>query len=367
MTTGRARLARAVVLVVAIAAASCASSSPARHIASDGQLAMGTVLDVQLVVPASSTGRAELDAVFAQVHELDALVSHYDPASEVSRLSAASGGGPRAVDPRVAELVGESLRFATLTSGAFDVTVGRLVDVWRGKDAESVVYEDVAAARAPAGIDGLRLLADGRVELARAGVKLDFGGIAKGWALDRVQERLDAERAGPALLSFGQSSILARGAPPDDPRGWTLVVRSPADGFAARVTLRDRALSVSSSFPPSDAAAGGSGAEADALGAPSGVVDPRSGWIVTRRTLAAVASDDATTADALSTSLLVLDYEEGLALAERLEGVEALLVDEDGRIAMTSGWREATGYVELGVGFRSLSPGLRTAAPDGAR
>ena len=42
-------------------------------------------------------------------------------------------------------------------------------------------------------------------------------------------------------------------------------------------------------------------------------------------------------------------------------------MDEDGRIAMTSGWREATGYVELGVGFRSLSPGLRTAAPDGAR
>lgn len=336
-------------IAAALASAlACASPPAPPHIVSDGRIAMGTLLDVQLVVASDQSGRAELDAIFDEVAELDALVSHYDPNSEVSKLSASAGGEPQHVDARVRELVALSLRWAAATSGAFDVASGRLVDVWRGKRAEEVAYEDVAAAHAKSGIDGVRLLDDGRVALSKAGTKLDFGGIAKGHALDRVRRSLDERGAGAALLSFGQSSVWARGAPPGSPDGWTLALRSPVEGLAARVTLRDRALSVSSTFPHA------SGGDTD-----STVIDPRTGWRVARRTLAAVVAREAAAADALSTALLVLDYETGIALAESLDDVEALVVDEDGRMAKTSGWVAATHFESLGSGFRSLAPAVR--------
>lgn len=306
---------------------------------------MGTLLDIQLVV-AGRDARSELDALFDSVIELEGRVSHYDANSDVAQLSAAAGSGPQSVDPRVRELIELSLRYAELTSGAFDVTLGKLVDVWRRGVATEIDYEVVAVAREASGVEHLRVDEDGRVELSREGVKLDFGGIAKGWALDRLLPVLEKHSIDSALLSFGQSSVWARGVPPEGSSagvGWTLALRLPGGSFAGHVTLRDQALSVSSSFPPEPPRA-------------SVVIDPRTGWPVERRAIAVVITERAALAEALSTALLVLGFEEGLALVESLENVEALLVDEEGRLAASSKWQEVSRFEEVGSGFRALSP-----------
>ena len=78
-----------------------------------------------------------------------------------------------------------------------------------------------------------------------------------------------------------------------------------------------------------------------------------------RRSLAVVIGREAALAEALSTALLVLGFEQGVELVESIDGVEALLVDEDGRLASTSGWQAASRFEEIGSGFRGLSPRAR--------
>jgi thiamine biosynthesis lipoprotein len=323
----------------------CQLAGPPPRIVSDGRVAMGTLLEMQLVVR-ESDGSSEFDSLFATVAELESHVSHYVPTSDVALLSENAGSGLRAVDPSVHELAELSLRYAELTSGAFDVTIGRLVDVWKTEIPTEVTYELVAAARKASGIEHLKVDAGGRVGLYTAGIALDFGGIAKGWALDRLRPQLEEHGVEAALFSFGQSSIWAHGVPPElkgDYPGWTLALRSPAGGFAGSVTLRDQALSVSSSFPPDTPHA-------------SVIIDPRTGWPVERRAMAVVVGGEAALAEALSTALLVLDFEAGLALVESIPGTEAILVDEDGRVAASSKWQATSNFEELGTGFRGLSP-----------
>lgn len=310
---------------------------------SGGRVLMGTVLELELVARDEAQGRAVAEAVYQEVARLERLVSHYDPESSVSRLADAAGGGPREVDPAVAELVGIALRCGELSRGAFDVTLGPAIEFWRTADPLLPDQAALAAVRARTGHDKLKRWPGERIELLAPGMRLDFGGIAKGWALDRVVRWLRASEIESALLSFGQSSIWALGAPPGT-EGWTLALRTPSGGIQGQVTLRDQALSVSSSIE--------AGEQPDAIlldvdpPAPgrAPIIDPRTLWPVDRRALAVVVAGDASRADALSTAILVLDPDSALEIVEAAPGVEAMIVEQDGRFWHTAGWYAATHY-----------------------
>jgi len=331
------------ILLVPLLAAACSSPPPLVPQA-EGRMLMGTVLEVELWSSDPEAARRVIDEVFTEVAELESLLSHYDPRSQVSRLAARSGQGPVAVDPRVAEIARLSLAYGELTDGAFDVTLGPLTQLWRSRGERRASYEEIAAARARTGLAKLRVYPDDELELLERGMSLDFGGIAKGYALDRVRELLRGPGIAASLASFGQSSVWAFGAPPET-EGWTLALRSPAGGIAALVTLSDQAFSVSSSFPEPGS------------GTPFGdLVDPRTGWPLTRSSMVAVVSNDATRAEALSTALVLMSHEQGLRLVEAQQETEALIVDDQGRIAQSPGWLEATGFREVQSGFRGLRP-----------
>jgi thiamine biosynthesis lipoprotein len=325
-------------------ATSCASPPPVPVEVADGRLVMGTALEVKLLTLQPELARRVLEEVFAEAEQLDALLSHFDRDSEVTRLATQAGQGPQAVDERLADIVRLSLEYGELTRGAFDVTLGPLTLLWREKSRDQLTYEEVAKVRALTGLADLRIDASGRVELAKPGMSLDFGGIAKGYALDRVLGLLQSEGIEAALASFGQSSVWALGAPPGRD-GWELALRSPSGGFAGIVTLVDSALSVSSSFA-------GPG-EPGEIGH---IVDPRSGWPLNISSMVAVVSDDATRAEALSTALLLMHHEQGLDLIERQPNTEVFIVDDFGRTAESSGWSRETRFREIDAGFRGLAP-----------
>jgi thiamine biosynthesis lipoprotein len=166
-------------------------------------------------------------------------------------------------------------------------------------------------------------------------MSIDLGGIAKGYALDLMADRLRSSRPTGALLSFGLSSVWALGAPPGD-FGWRLLLRPPSPEHELGVlTLRDQALSVSSSL----------GQWSEIAGRRYGhVIDPRSGRAVTETKRAVVVARTATEAEALSTALVVLEAAQGLALVEAREGAEARIDDANGFVGETSGWQRATRY-----------------------
>lgn len=320
-----------------VLAAGCAGSPPAMppHTLIDGRYAMGTVLEVTLHGP----DRANLDRAGARIFEtaarLDRLFSRHRADSDVSRLNAAAGGEPVVVAPEVAELVRVSLEYAERTGGSFDVTVGALVALWTLAAERDVppTGAELVRARSRVGASTVQVGPGDRFALA-PGTSIDLGGIAKGFALDRMLPLLREEGVSSGLLSFGQSSVWAVGSPPDG-EGWRLLVRSPEGSFAGIVTLRDLALSVSGSL----------GQWSEIGGRRFGhVLDPRSGWPLTRPREAVVVARDAALAEALSKALLVLGEVEGIGLVASYPGCEALLLDADGRRWSTPGWQSATSF-----------------------
>jgi thiamine biosynthesis lipoprotein len=284
---------------------------------SDGRYAMGTVLEISLVARSEPEGRALLDALYAETAALEAVLSSYDPESALSKLNAGAGGGFARVPPDLARILRESQELGARTQGAFDVTVGPLVALWReaARSGRLPGQPELAAARARVGARLLEVRGD-EVRLAAAGAAVELGGIGKGFALDRLAETLARAGIADALLSFGESSMVALGAPPGAER-WRLLVRGPGGGYAGVIGLRDQTLSVSSSFGGSDEIGGRRAGH---------ILDPRSGRPVTQERVAVVVAPTATAGEAWSTALVVLGPQAGLGLAEAAPGVDALLL-----------------------------------------
>jgi thiamine biosynthesis lipoprotein len=297
---------------------------------------MGTVLEISMVTPdgfSTNELRETFEDLFDLTTRLDALMTVYDADSDVSRLNANAGLGPLEVDPLVSELLSHSILYSRLTHGTFDVTVGPLVELWTAaaKSDELPSNEALTDARSRVGKGVVAVYGDGRVELLRKGSALNLGGIAKGFALDQMVSTLRHKGVASALLSFGQSSTWALGAPPGEP-GWRLLVQGPGEPYLGIITLRDQALSVSGSL----------GQFAKIAGVEYGhMLDPRSGVPLTRRRQALVVAPNAGLAEALSKALLIGGEVEGLAIIESQPECEGLLADADGATWSTSGWQEA--------------------------
>jgi len=327
-----ARLAAA----VALAAAASTLEVPPRVEVSDGRYVMGTILAITVETEDRERGRELLDRLYGTAQHLDQILTLYDPESGLSRLNAKAGRGPQAVDPELADLLARSIDFSQRTHGTFDVSVGPLVSLWRAAAQRGVAptAAELERARARVGSDGLRVLSDRSAEIVRAGASVDLGGVAKGYALDRLLESLRAAGVASALLDFGESSFWALGAPPGQD-GWRLLVRRPDAGYTGVATLRDRAVSVSESL----------GQSLEIGGRHYGhVIDPRSGRPLERAALAMVLAPTAAEAEALSKALLLLGERDGLALLEAEPGCEGLLVRAGGRRASTRGWQAATRF-----------------------
>jgi len=319
----------------------CARTPSARTTSlQDGTFAMGTALELTLYGDDAAALARARDAIFAEAHRLDALLSNWRDDSDVSRLNRSAGGEAQDVDPVVAELLEESARYTRATRGSFDVTVGPLVALWtRAGEVDALpAPQEIELARARVGAQRIRIGPGASVALPD-GMAIDVGGIAKGFALDRVLPILRDLGIRDALLNFGQSSTLALGAPPDSPAGWRLLARAPEGGFAGVLTLRDQALSVSGSL----------GQWTEIQGRRYGhVIDPRSGLPLQQRREALVIAPDATLAEALSKALLVLGEKEGIEVVAAQRGCEGLLLGEGGLDVETPGWAQATRYQRIG-------------------
>jgi len=255
-----------------------------------------------------------LDACFADARALDRTFSRYDAGSELTRLNGAGGG---LAGPVMRSGLAHALELKRTTDGAFDVSVGALTRLWHRPSRPGA--DEIAAARATVG--AVALTPDG-VRLGR-GTELDFDGFAKGLAVDACVAHLRAAGVRRALVSFGESSIYALGAP----RGasaWTLDVRGPdPETVVARLRLRDEAASVSAVY-------GGEGKRSrDAVGH---IVDPGSGRPLAEDVVGIVVAPSAASAEALSKAVLVWGPR-GLARVERLRDARAARLTRAGVVA----------------------------------
>jgi uncharacterized protein (TIGR03663 family) len=262
-------------------------------------------------------------AAFERLDAIEADLSRFRPESDVSRINRLAVGEVVRVGPAAFECLAAACRAFDQTGGAFDPTVGPLVDLWR---AGAPSPSDLAAARARVGMDLLAIAPDAQtVAVKREGVSLDLGGIGKGYALDRMGAVLMEWGVRAALLHGGRSTALALGPPPGR-RGWRVEVRRPDTGAVLdAVVLRDRALSVS-----------GRGE-----GGAARIFDPRTGRPVTGKSSAWAAAPSAALADALSTAFMVLSADEVRQYCARRPDVSAMLLSDtegEGRVLRFGSW-----------------------------
>jgi thiamine biosynthesis lipoprotein len=300
---------------------------------------MGTTARIVMYAPDEQTARDAAAAAFSRIAQLDARLSDYRDSSELMALCRRAGGPPVTVSRDLFTVLSAAQGFALRTGGAFDVTVGPVTHLWRRARAAGELPDPVRLAEAErlVGHTKMRLSALGRtVALQDAGMLLDLGGIAKGFAVGEALKTLAGGGVRQALVALG-GDIVA-GDAPVGAAGWQVAVApfGTVNVDSPSLTLVRAAVSTS----------GDAEQHLDADGARhSHIVDPASGRADTGARAVTVVARDPMTADALATSVKLLGPARGLALVEDTPGAAALLVEETGgrrREYTTSRWKRRT-------------------------
>ena len=289
---------------------------------------MGTSIVVELWSDDERRGQEALDAVIVEMHRIDASMSPYKPESELSVVNRDAGRGPVRISEELFALLSRSIEFSELSDGAFDITyagAGHLYDYRRGvrpSDAE------LARARETIGYRMLVLDAAARtVRFARDGMRIDLGGFAKGYAVDRGAGILRALGVAHAIVTAGGDSHIVgdrRGRP------WSIGIRDPRaeDKVVAVLPLVDTALSTSGDYERYFL----EGSQRH-----HHVIDPRTGRSASAVRSVTVVGPDGLTTEAMTKTIFVLGWREGLRRLERMPGLDAVVVDDRGELHASSG------------------------------
>ena len=253
---------------------------------------------------------------------MEQAASEWRPGSGIAELNRF---GAAELDPDTAALLARSLELAALTDGAFDPTWAAYWGAWDFERARRPSPEQLRERAERVGYERV-LLEGGRAEVEPETL-VGLGGIAKGWALERAAEALEAEGHEDFCLRAG-GQVLTRGQ--REGRPWVVGVQHPrGEGALLSLELGDGSLSTSGDYERFFVAEGRRYHH---------VLDPATGWPAAGVASATVLSADAADADALSTALMVMGPARGLALVETLEDAEALVLTPTGQRHRSPGW-----------------------------
>jgi thiamine biosynthesis lipoprotein len=282
---------------------------------------MGTLFTITLYAPDEDVAQKGSDAAFAKIAALDRMLTDYDPDSELMQLCRRPVDEPTRVSDELFQVLQKSQQIAAVTDGAFDVTIGPLVRLWRrARRTETLpTPEQLSRARESVGWRKLKLDPRARtVTLTVPSMQLDLGGIAKGYAADKALEELRRLDLSCALVAA--SGDIAVGEPPPGKKAWRVEIGTSGrtnDQSPRILLLKDVAVSTSGDAEQF--------VEIDGKRY-SHIVDPRTGAGLTEGWQVSVVAGHATETDAFATAASVLGLERGLPLIKSQPGLKAVFV-----------------------------------------
>ncbi len=280
---------------------------------------MGTMFEIILYASSRNEASLAANAAFDRIEQLEQSMSDYRQDSELSLLDRQAVWNPRPVSNELYFVLETSLRISRLTGGAFDITVGPEVALWREARREKRLPDPKALAKVKeaVGYRNVELDPDTRtVLLKRDDMKLDLGGIAKGFAADEVI-RLLKSRGIPSALVHGGGNMTLGDAPPGT-SGWRIAFDDGNPEPSRHPYLMLHNLGVGTS--------GDAYQHLDVNGKRySHVVDPSDGMGINDSLSTTVLAPDGITADALALGLSILPASEALRVADSMERVSVLL------------------------------------------
>lgn len=303
-----------------------------------------TVTIVQGYASSQEEWDAQMDALHADLlayHQLYDIYNEYEGLENLCTLNRKAGQGPVQVDSRIIDLLQLAADVSKTTSGQMDVTLGSMLALWH--DARTAAEEDPSTAALPdeqalrraaqhSGGDLLRLdRQSGTVEITDPNARLDVGSIGKGYAVEMAAQAAQKRGLTSALLNVG-GNLRAIGTKPEGAQ-WTAGIQNPdSDGYRYAVFLQDNALVTSGDYQRYYMV---NGVRMHHL------IDPDTLYPAVHCRSVSVLAPDSGLADGLSTALFCMDVEEGLALVNSLENVEALWLLDNGETRMSSGFADS--------------------------
>lgn len=295
---------------------------------SEQQDAMGTRISVTVWHDEASIAKKAIADVMAEMQRIDQTYSPYIETSELSRLNKEAARTPQVVSAEMALLLSTAYRISELTLGAFDITfasVGHLYDYRKQQQPSKVKRKQKQAA-----IDyRWVILIEGKVSFKHPDVMIDLGGIAKGYAADQAIAILKKKGIRHASFSAGGDSRLLgdrRGRP------WLVGIENPRqqDTIAITLPLDNTAVSTSGDY------------ERFFIDQQTGervhhIINPKSGASAKGISSVTILGDNGLQTDPLSTSVFVMGVTKGLSLVNRLPGIEAIIIDSEGRVRYSDG------------------------------
>jgi thiamine biosynthesis lipoprotein len=272
------------------------------------QVRMGVETRLVVYAPDEARALAACRAAYHRISELEAKMSDYRPDSELMLLCQRAVNRWVRVSRELFYVLWRAQKLAAQTAGAFDITVGPLVQLWREARRTKQLPDEATLNEAKARVGWQKLALSQRrcaARLMRAGMRLDLGGIAKGYACDEALRTLKRFGIRRALVQMGGD--LVTGEPPPEQPGWRIEVPS-LDGQVQTLWLCRCALATSGSTEQYVEIAGKRYAH---------LIDPRTGLGLTRLTLARVQAPDGITADSLATAACIVGAE-GIDRLKRL-------------------------------------------------
>jgi thiamine biosynthesis lipoprotein len=307
---------------------------------SQSEFVLGTVCTVRLY---KETGTGIYREIFSKFREIEALMSANSASSDISAVNNSAGIAPVSVHPEVLDVVESALRYAELSGGAFDPSIGPLVKLWNigGDDARLPSADEI---RETLPLVGWRDVIVNReadtVFLRRPGMRLDLGGIAKGYAADEAVRIIKEYRVKSAVIDLG-GNVFAYGEKPGKRPGdflpgqklpWRVGIQNPLGDrgqYFAVMELRNKSAVTSGVYERF--------LEVDGRKYHH-ILSTQNGYPVESSLLSVtVIADRSIDADALSTSAFALGWERGSALIESLEGIGAVFVFDDMSVRCTRG------------------------------
>jgi len=319
------RTATSYILLAVLTLCGCAKRPPV-EIDSGMRLVMGTYARVVVVAGDTRIADAAIADALSQLETVDRLMSDYDPNSEIGRVNANAFAGPVPVSPSTFAVIDKSLHYSRLTGGAFDITVGPIMDLWRAaaKTHKQPSDLEIAAAREKVGYEKLITDPNARtIRFAVEGMRLDLGAIAKGYAVDLAVEAAQKTGVLGVMVDLG-GNIRCSGRPTRNKTHWLIGLDDPGQDPDAVGTppllvlqLKDTAIATSGDYRRFYMVGGRK---------VSHIMDRTTASDAKGLTSVTVIAPLAVDADALSTAVTVSGPEKGLALIETIPDTEAILI-----------------------------------------
>jgi thiamine biosynthesis lipoprotein len=305
---------------------------------------MGTVVSVELAGVPPSEAPGILKAVFAEAERLELIFSSYLPGSELNHINREAHAGPVRASSDMMAVLKRALEISRMTDGAFDVTVGPLMRVWKffpEKKGAVPSESEVAQALQSVGWKNVELdTARGTVRLLRPGMVLDLAGIVQGYAADRMAAVARQRGVRSALINVG-GDIYCLGERPGG-GSWKIGLEHPRmEGqVLAGLKLRDTAVTTSGDYR---------NYFIHNKRRYSHIIDPRTGRPARTGVVeVCVIAPDCMTADALAKAPFIMGVEKGLKLLDGLDSVEGIIVAEEGSSVKMHFTRDAPKFVHGG-------------------